>query len=98
MSLFTLLRWDLYFSLPQESESTNYGHGDDLVLLLSDSGLDSEAKLRTSDLMLAAWTNFAKAASPNPPNHRPANHTAAAQEKVGRKYIIKNVKRFLKIL
>jgi hypothetical protein len=72
----------LYFPLPQESESTNYGHGDDLVLLLSDSGLDSEAKLRTSDLMLAAWTNFAKAASPNPPNHRPANHTAVGQEKV----------------
>jgi hypothetical protein len=71
-----------YFPLPQESESTNYGHGDDLVLLLSDSGLDSEAKLRTSDLMLAAWTNFAKAASPNPPDHRPANHTAAGQEKV----------------
>jgi hypothetical protein len=84
MSLFTPLRLTplQYFSLPQESESTNYGHGDDLVLLLSDSGLDSEAKLRTSDLMLAAWTNFAKAASPNPPNHRPTNHTAAGQEKV----------------
>ncbi len=82
LSLFAPLRWHLYIFFLQESESTNYGHGDDLVLLLSDSGLDSEAKLRTSDLMLAAWTNFAKAASPNPPNHRPANHTAAGQEKV----------------
>jgi hypothetical protein len=58
--------------------------------------------MRTSDLMLAAWTNFAKAASPNPPNHRPANHTAAAgQEKVGRiiygnTYIGNYAKRFLK--
>jgi hypothetical protein len=53
--------------------------------------------------MLAAWTNFAKAASPNPPNHRPANQTAAAgQEKVGRiiygnTYIGNDAKRFLKL-
>ena len=55
------------FDFAQESESTNYGHGDDLVLLLADSLPDSEAKTQTAELMLAAWTNFAKAGSPNPP-------------------------------